>query len=271
LDGDARHKAIRCALVTLDLPFRWLASLGDLLVHWWIGFLKSLRSEKGYLTVASIVAVYLAIFGLIDNKSTQEETRASVERSVFMTLTAGGKAADFVAAMRTFGPVQTMAVTAHPDLFRIWTWRQTSRPNLEPMWQWAFARLGACKPNECSLNGETRIDLSRAVLSGATLNAVNLHCTRLAEAALSAAQLFGADLSGADLRFAILFGANLAAANLAGARLTNAMLVGADLGGADLSGADLTAANLRGAKYSGKTKFPHGFDPKAAGMVPVPY
>src|SRR6266850_763710 len=45
-------------------------------------------------------------------------------------------------------------------------------------------------------------------------------------------------------------------------------LSGAELSNADLSGADLRGVDLRGAKYSGLTKFPGSFDPKAAGMIP---
>jgi len=60
----------RRGLRILAVPARWMASLGDLLVHWWNGFLKSLRSERGYLTAGSILAVYLAVFGLFDTKST---------------------------------------------------------------------------------------------------------------------------------------------------------------------------------------------------------
>ena len=68
---------IRAPVFAVDLPLRWLASLGDLvLIHWGSGLLKSLRRENGYLTAGSIVAVYAAIFGLIDTKSTQEETQA---------------------------------------------------------------------------------------------------------------------------------------------------------------------------------------------------
>ena len=66
-----------------------------------------------------------------------------------------------------------------------------------------------------------------------------------------------ADLRGADLR-----GADLWAADLRGADLW-----GADLWGVDLRGVDLRGANLRGARANGRTVWPDGFDPKAAGVL----
>ena len=44
---------------------------------------------------------------------------------------------------------------------------------------------------------------------------------------------------------------------------------GASLSGADVTGADLFKADLREAKYNANTKWPEGFDPKAAGAVLV--
>ena len=61
-----------------------------------------------------------------------------------------------------------------------------------------------------------------------------------------------------------LSGAKLNGAKLYGAYLNRAWLTGADLRGADLRDIDLT-----GAKYSANTKWPEGFDPKAAGAVLV--
>jgi hypothetical protein len=55
----------RVVLAIIDLPARWLMSLLDALI-----------SDKGYITAGSIIAAYLAVFGLIDTRSTQEETRS---------------------------------------------------------------------------------------------------------------------------------------------------------------------------------------------------
>jgi uncharacterized protein YjbI with pentapeptide repeats len=43
-------------------------------------------------------------------------------------------------------------------------------------------------------------------------------------------------------------------------------LMGASLKGADLRGASLTGARLMDALFSDETRFPSGFDPRAAGM-----
>jgi hypothetical protein len=211
------------------MPARWLMDLCD-----------GISGNRGYLAVGSVLAAYLAAFGLVDTKSTQEETHTALERSLFITLVSAGNAASFVAAMKDFGPIQTMPVTDHPSLLRFWEWRQTYQPNLVPMWHWAVSGLRACGQNgakDCSLNGDTRLDLSGANLHGAYLFYVNL--------------------SGANLRLANLHGATLALANLRDA----------DLRDADLSDANLGWATLAGAKYSDKTIFPSNFDPKAQGMV----
>ena len=77
------------------------------------------------------------------------------------------------------------------------------------------------------------------------------------------ADLQDIDLSKADLNGAILWEANLRGANLYGADLREADLRDANLRGANLYGADLDA------KYNADTRWPEGFDPKAAGAVLV--
>ena len=100
------------------------------------------------------------------------------------------------------------------------------------------------------------------------------------------ADLQGADLQGTDLRGADLREADLSFANLFGSflsplitsewfcltKFTDANLTGADLTGAylhcaDLSGANLALANLRCARAGRFTRWPEGFDPKAAGVT----
>ncbi len=80
--------------------------------------------------------------------------------------------------------------------------------------------------------------------------------------------LTGRDLTGSDLRNTRLSRMNLQDANLTGADLTGAQLDRTNLGGVDLRTVrGLKQADLKGAYYDGQTKFPHGFDPKAAGMM----
>ena len=90
------------------------------------------------------------------------------------------------------------------------------------------------------LDGDAPLDLSGSVLVGARLGS---------------ARLAGADLRRADVR-----GAGLQQAELAGARLEQSLLCGAQLQGADLRG-----AYLAGARVSAATRWPAGFNWKAAG------
>jgi len=180
-----------------------------------------------------------------------------------MSMVTGGKAPDFVAAMKTFGPVQTMEATAHPDLFRFWAWGRTYRPNLRPMRNWVGFRLRTCTSVECSLDGKTRLELSFADLRNADLGVTHLiddllavimgilSTSRVNESAVSLSILENiVDLHGANLRGANLHTADLSAAHLGGANLTLADLHGANLRGTDLSRADLSHADLGGADLS---------------------
>jgi hypothetical protein len=58
-------------------------------------------------------------------------------------------------------------------------------------------------------------------------------------------------------------------ANLAGIDLSGAYLHNATLSRANLSGANLHRADLRGAKYDKLTKFPEGYSPDNAWMIPT--
>lgn len=222
------NPAMRVVLLILDVPARWLMNLSDTVI-----------GNRGYFTVGSVLAVYFAVFGLIDAKSTQEETRASVERSLFMTLVSSGNGASFVVAMKDFGPIQTMEVTAHPSWFKFWGWGRTYQPNQQPMHDWAGARFDLCKKEvkDCSVGDGARIDLKYTRLDGAQLRYVDLHAADLTGAHLSGAHLNNANLSGARLSDADLNSAHLNSANLSGADVHDARLYQADLSGADLRGA----------------------------------
>lgn len=125
-------------------------------------------------------------------------------------------------------------------------------------------------------------NLARASLGFAALNGTNLSAATLMETNLMEASLSSANLSNANLMEARLFFTFLHLANLVGANLTRASLLSVNLQGADLTGADLTeaylggsdlrdailtGANLQGSKYNGKTQWPEGFDPQAAGAI----
>ena len=141
------------------------------------------------------------------------------------------------------------------------------------------------------------VDLDGAVLQDANLYQVYLSSLNLTGANFNDARLEGAYLNGSvliqsSLQYADLAcrsqnvctelsGAYLMRADLTHADLTGANLTGADLDGANLTGAILTGADLHNAVYNTRplkatnaqgepvvdmpTRWPAGFDPKAAG------
>ena len=129
---------------------------------------------------------------------------------------------------------------------------------LDPEWRAAeaeaFERAGRIEDNPCTCRHDLQPgqDLTRANLAGAHLNGANLKGARANEANLVGAKLEGANLSGVWLINSNLRGANL---------------YGADLREANLRGADLTGANLERAVADGRTVWPDGFDPVAAGVI----
>lgn len=130
-----------------------------------------------------------------------------------------------------------------------------------------------------------KADLSGAHLKGALLRDANLEAVDLRGAWLEDAVLVGgclgwADLSGAHLPGAILSLAHLSRTRLKDADMRRVNLVGADLAFADLGGAHLEGAILRrtvlttalldgtwleGAVTDQHTRWPDGFDWRAAG------
>lgn len=135
-------------------------------------------------------------------------------------------------------------------------------------------------------------DLAEATLTEASLAntmfvLVNLSGANLAQANFYRTTLTYSDLRGADLRYARFYDPELGFADLRGTNLQwtifdKTSLIGADIGGADLRGADFSSAifaqknvlrdhwvKMKGARYDATTKWPDGFDPKAAGTVLV--
>jgi hypothetical protein len=131
--------------------------------------------------------------------------------------------------------------------------------------------------NGADLSGANLVhaNLNWAQMTGADLSVSKLGGAILSLTSLSDANLKAADLRGADLSSTILVGADLSGSDLSGAKLNNPNLNGANLSGANLSDANLEKANLfesslekanlNGAIYNKNTKWPDGFNPKAAG------
>jgi uncharacterized protein YjbI with pentapeptide repeats len=147
----------------------------------------------------------------------------------------------------------------------------------ETMWPQGFdpaaASVYVLRPRadlrKVDLSGQdlSAIDLSEADLRGTDLSGTDLSAAQLVKTNLRGVQLYGAAaiensiLTDADLRGAFLDGMNLANVNLAGARLQGSSLLGSDLRKARLAG-----TQLRGAKASRDTRWPRGFNPRAAGV-----
>jgi hypothetical protein len=105
------------------------------------------------------------------------------------------------------------------------------------------------------------VDLRRASLKDADLAGAYLGNSNLARA-----ELQGANLRGARLQSALLTQAELQNACLEGADLQDVNLREARLADADLSGANLEGSQLSGATANPNTRWPNGFDWKAAGV-----
>lgn len=103
----------------------------------------------------------------------------------------------------------------------------------------------------------TRLDLSRLDLQGADLPEASLRDASFWRADLTDAMLIGADLSDAYLMDAQLTRASLGLADLSGA----------EVWGANLAHTDLESTDLTGARFSPDTRWPEGFDPRAAGAT----
>jgi hypothetical protein len=103
-----------------------------------------------------------------------------------------------------------------------------------------------------------RVDLRRAYLAWPKLESARLQGVILQYSDLQLCNLEAADLGNADL-----WGANLSWSILKRAILSQAVLENTSLWGADLEGTD-----LRGARANAKTRWPAGFKPKAAGVLP---
>jgi len=76
--------------------------------------------------------------------------------------------------------------------------------------------------------------------------------------------LAGADVSGADAERATIVNVDLGGANLAGARFTRSFLSFVNLDRANVAGAD-----FRRCAYDRFTRWPAGFDPRAAGAIMI--
>ena len=258
--------------------FRWIPHL-----------LADLTGSYAYRTwiviLTTVVAAYFGAYAVMESRHDRQMNRAMFERNTFITMVSSGEPGTFVAAMKNFGPVQTMAVPKSPPVFPPWNWFGTAIPNVEPLWRWAVHRFMLCTTDECGIEG-SRITLRSSDLRYGMLNTVDLNSADLTYSVLSHVDLSAADLSDAVLTYAVLtdavlFGAVLRRADLTDARLTNANLGGAvltdavltrvDFSNADLFDATLNSAaieHLRSAYWNEHTTWPEGLVPPCTRSSP---
>jgi uncharacterized protein YjbI with pentapeptide repeats len=229
---------------------------------WVRHFLSSLTHPSGYVVIVTIIAgittAYVGIYAIIEARHDRRVNRALFERNAFMTMVASGNNGTFIAAMKTFGSVQTLMVPRNPDLFAPWTWGGQEMLNRDPLHLWAASFFPLCTARTCGGTKRLmtwRIDLSGANLSGADLSKVDLSNADLSDANLSKANLCRANLSGAHFSETRLYKANLCGAILLNASLFGADLLGANLFGANLWEAKMISTNLREANLSKASLF----------------
>ncbi len=97
----------------------------------------------------------------------------------------------------------------------------------------------------------------KASFAGRRLDGATFRNAKLQDVAF-----FDADLRGADFSGVFIFGAWFGGAAMSGVRFRGANAYSASFAAADLTGADLT-----GTRFRGRTIWPDGFDPIAAGAV----
>lgn len=189
--------------------------------------------------LTTTVAAYFGVYAVMESRHDRQMSRAMSERNTFITMVSSGNRGTFVAAMKNFGPIQTMSVSQSPPIFPPWDWFGTEVPNLEPLWRWAVHRLRLCTGIECGYVDPSGNEVFTIELLGSDLANSDLHDVWLVNS-----RLMRANLQNADIRGALLVGANLSYADLRGADLRNANLLGTTLNGADLRNADLRNADM---------------------------
>jgi hypothetical protein len=221
---------------------------------WVRHFLSSLTRPSGYDVIVTIIAgittAYVGIYAIIEARYDRRVNRTLFERNAFMTMVASGNNGTFIAAMKTFGPVQTLMVPRDPDLFAPWTWGGQEMLNRDPLRLWAASFFPLCTARMCGGTNKWLMTW-RIDLSGADLSKVNLSRANLSGAHFSETKLYKADLSGAILRGASLFGADLLGANLHGAYLGEAHMISTNLRETNLSKANFFKADPHGVNLSG--------------------
>ena len=246
---DRRKRSVRASTVGALVRSRdWIWKT---LKAWGSGFWNDMAGPRGYRGIAVVIAAYIGLYSIVEARHERQMNLAAFERNMFITMVESQNASAFVAAMKNFGPVQTMSAYNEPSLFAPWDWWEKTNPNIEPLYLWAVHRLSNCTPEVCSISGTYRIDLTGADLKGAVLFKVdlsrsNLLLADLREAILIETNLEGATLLGADLRNSKLLITRLKSAEFGVPYIRSPSSANSSLRYTDLRGAEgLSCADLQ--------------------------
>ena len=160
------------------------------------------------IVAATVLGGYFGLYAALEARHDRQKNESLFQRDVFLTLVSSGVRGDFITGMREFGTVQNISIYSAPELGNPFTWWDTRKPNMDPLWRWARHRLEWCEESLCG-GGRYRLDLRDTDLRGAKLRNVELHESDLRNADLRAAILEGANLNQADLEAADLEAADL--------------------------------------------------------------
>jgi hypothetical protein len=150
---------------------------------WLCDAMKYLKGPTGYRffvpAIATLVGAYFGLYTVLEARHERGVNRALFERATFMSMVSSGNRGSTVAALKNFGPVQSIRIPKEPALwppFHNWFFTE-HQPNINPMRIWAQYFLTLCTKESCgnpNIDQEYRLDLKMANLHGAILTDTDL-------------------------------------------------------------------------------------------------
>lgn len=127
----------------------WRRSGFRLLERWASGAYEQLTGPHGYMVFVTLLGAYIGLYAIMEARYERQANRAAFERATFIDLATSGHRGAFVAAIKSFGPVQMITVPQEPSLLRPWHWARTETPNEIVLHQWAVHFLTQCTREQC--------------------------------------------------------------------------------------------------------------------------
>ncbi len=121
---------------------------------WFVDARKYIKEPAGYRVVVpaiiTFVGAYFGLYAIMEARHERRLNRAAFERSTFTALVTSNNLGSFIAAMKRFGPIQTMAVPPEPRILEPWSWwGEASQPNMGPLNSWVRHFFPLCTPQHC--------------------------------------------------------------------------------------------------------------------------